>query len=47
MSYLVWYTIRIMNEENNREETFTWGPFEVTVHPATNEEDAWVEVEES
>jgi len=45
------YTIRIeskrekiMNEENNREETFTFGPFEVTVHPATNEEDEWVEV---
>ena len=36
--------LKIMNEENNREETFTFGPFEVTVHPATNEEDEWVEV---
>ena len=29
---------------NNEEETFRFGPFEVTVHPATNEEDEWVEV---
>jgi len=31
----------------NEEETFQYGPFTVTVHPATNEEDEWVEVEES
>ena len=34
------------NKESEREETFTFGPFEVTVHPATNEEDEWVEVVE-
>ena len=45
MSYLVCYTIR-MTVERDREETFTFGPFEVTVHPATNEEDEWVEVNE-
>jgi len=28
----------------NEEQTFQFGPFEVTVHPATNEEDEWVEV---
>ena len=28
------------------EDTFTFGPFEVTVHPATNEENEWVEVED-
>ena len=33
------------NKESEREETFTFGPFEVTVHPATNEENEWVEVE--
>jgi hypothetical protein len=36
-----------MTVERDREETFTFGPFEVTVHPATNEQDEWVEVEES
>ena len=39
----MWYLIYKMNEE----QTFQFGPFEVTVHPATNEEDEWVEVEES
>ena len=39
----MWYLIYKMNEE----ETFQYGPFTVTVHPATNEEDEWVEVEES
>tara|TARA_Y100000310_G_C20209464_1_gene590641 strand:- start:28 stop:183 length:156 start_codon:yes stop_codon:yes gene_type:complete len=28
------------------ESSFRYGPFEVTVHPATNEEDEWVEVED-
>ena len=39
----VWFNILKMNEE----QTFQFGPFEVTVFPATNEEDEWVEVEES
>ena len=39
----MWYLIYKINEE----QTFQFGPFEVTVHPATNEEDEWVEVEES
>ena len=47
MSNLACYTVCMKNKESEREETFTWGPFEVTVHPATNEEDEWVEVEES
>jgi hypothetical protein len=47
MSNLACYTVRMKNKESEREETFTFGPFEVTVHPATNEEDEWVEVEES
>ena len=37
------YIVITMNEE----ETFQYGPFTVTVHPATNEEDEWYEVEES
>ena len=47
MSNLACYTVCMKNKESEREETFTWGPFEVTVHPATNEEDEWVEVEET
>ena len=43
MSYPACYSIIKMNEE----ETFQYGPFTVTVHPATNEEDEWYEVEES
>ena len=34
-------------DKMNEEQTFQFGPFEVTVFPATNEEDEWVEVEES
>jgi len=29
------------------EDTFTFGPFEVTTHPQNNEENEWVEVEEN
>ena len=47
MSYPVCYTVRMKNKENEKEETFQYGPFEVTVHPATNEEDEWVEVQEN
>ena len=47
MSYPLCYTRRMKNKEREREEAFTFGPFEVTVFPATNEEDEWVEVEES
>ena len=47
MSNPLCYTRRMKNRESEREETFTFGPFEVTVHPATNEENEWVEVEES
>jgi len=47
MSYPPCYTVRMKNKESEREETFTFGPFEVTVHPATNEENEWVEVEEN
>ena len=47
MSNLACHTVRMKNKESEREETFNFGPFEVTVHPATNEEDEWVEVEES
>ena len=38
----LWFNIFKMNEE----ETFQYGPFTVTVHPATNEEDEWFEVED-
>ena len=38
----LWFNILKMNEE----QTFQFGPFEVTVHPATNEENEWVEVED-
>ena len=38
----LWFNILKMNEE----QTFQFGPFEVTVFPATNEEDEWVEVED-
>ena len=38
----LWFNILNMNEE----QTFQFGPFEVTVHPATNEENEWVEVED-
>ena len=38
----VWFNTLKMNEE----QTFQFGPFEVTVFPATNEEDEWVEVED-
>ena len=38
----LWFNILKMNEE----ETFQYGPFTVTVHPATNEENEWVEVED-
>jgi len=30
----------------NEEETFQYGPFTVTVYPATDEEDEWFEVED-
>ena len=38
----LWFNTLKMNEE----QTFQFGPFEVTVFPATNEEDEWVEVED-
>jgi len=38
----LWFNILKMNEE----ETFQYGPFTVIVHPATNEEDEWFEVED-
>ena len=39
----LWFNTLKMNEE----QTFQFGPFEVTVFPATNEEDEWVEVVEN
>ena len=47
MSTPPWYTVCMKNKESEREETFTFGPFEVTVCPATNAEEEWVEVEEN